>query len=629
MDKLLENWVISDDVRDTIDNCQNVIVPKTREEIFDLAIGNKDNKIFHVTYNVEGRGEVEEANVVKCKNGLCINYTEAYMRRRDPNCMVVNNIEKTDKVKYTDRFHTEFDGVRTETLNWLKQQDLIVLPFMAGGKEYGYEALLVAPKNSAFFAASIYDMQEVIPLEDLDIKFKPKAIIYVAPPFRHTHFDGKQVVVHNNQDGVHEVFSYNLYPGPSAKKGVYGILLALGLKEEYLTMHASTVDVVTPYDNDTTILHEGASGSGKSEMLEYVHREEDGRLKLGENILTGEKRYLELGHSCKLHPITDDMALSNPEFQKNGKLAVTDAENAWFIRIDHINKYGTDPHLEKITIHPEKPLLFFNIQGHPDATCLIWEHIKDEDGKTCSNPRIIIPRELNEDIQDGPVDIDYRSFGLRTPPCTKENPSYGIFGMMHVLPPALAWLWRLVAPRGFNNPSIDSSADENQCDIKSEGVGSFWPFATGKRVDFANILLEQFMQTTKTKNILIPNQHIGCWEVGFMAQWVIREYLARRGQASMKKINLHPARHPLAGYIPEQIHVEGVAISKKFLDVTVQPEIGLEGYDEGAKQLEAFFKRETQLYLQSSLHPLGKAIISCCLDNGTLDDYEKIIPGTY
>ena len=206
MDKLLENWVISDDVRDTIDNCQNVIVPKTREEIFDLAIGNKDNKIFHVTYNVEGRGEVEEANVVKCKNGLCINYTEAYMRRRDPNCMVVNNIEKTDKVKYTDRFHTEFDGVRTETLNWLKQQDLIVLPFMAGGKEYGYEALLVAPKNSAFFAASIYDMQEVIPLEDLDIKFKPKAIIYVAPPFRHTHFDGKQVVVHNNQDGVHEVF---------------------------------------------------------------------------------------------------------------------------------------------------------------------------------------------------------------------------------------------------------------------------------------------------------------------------------------------------------------------------------------------------------------------------------------
>ena len=99
MDKLWENWVISDDVRDTIDNCQNVIVPKTREEIFDLAIGNKDNKIFHVTYNVEGRGEVEEANVVKCKNGLCINYTEAYMRRRDPNCIY------NEMYKYSNIIH--------------------------------------------------------------------------------------------------------------------------------------------------------------------------------------------------------------------------------------------------------------------------------------------------------------------------------------------------------------------------------------------------------------------------------------------------------------------------------------------------------------------------------------------
>ena len=29
------------------------------------------------------------------------------------------------------------------------------------------------------------------------------------PPFRHTHFDGKQVVVHNRLDDCHEVFSYN------------------------------------------------------------------------------------------------------------------------------------------------------------------------------------------------------------------------------------------------------------------------------------------------------------------------------------------------------------------------------------------------------------------------------------
>ena len=45
--------------------------------------------------------------------------------------------------------------------------------------------------------------------------------------------------------------------------------------------------------------------------------------------------------------------------------------------------------------------------------------------------------------------------------------------------------------------------------------------------------------------------------------------------------------------------------------------------------LEDFFKKELQLYLKSDLHPLGKAIIHCCMDNGSVDDYEKLIPGTY
>ena len=49
MDKLWENWLISDDVRDTIDNCQSVIVPNSREELFDLAI-NYDEKIEYGEY---------------------------------------------------------------------------------------------------------------------------------------------------------------------------------------------------------------------------------------------------------------------------------------------------------------------------------------------------------------------------------------------------------------------------------------------------------------------------------------------------------------------------------------------------------------------------------------------------
>jgi len=113
--------------------------------------------------------------------------------------------------------------------------------------------------------------------------FAPRAIIYVAPPFRHTHFDGRQVVVHNRLTGRHELFSYNLYPGPSAKKGIYGVLLNIGEEEQWVTMHCSTVKVVTPYENTIVISHEGASGGGKSEMLEYPHRNRDGTLLIGKN----------------------------------------------------------------------------------------------------------------------------------------------------------------------------------------------------------------------------------------------------------------------------------------------------------------------------------------------------------
>ena len=65
-------------------------------------------------------------------------------------------------------------------------------------------------------------------------------------------------------------------------------------------------------------------------------------------------------------------------------------------------------------------------------------------------------------------------------------------------------------------------------------LGSYWPFATGKKVTQANLLLQQILSTPKTLNVLIPNQHIGCYNVGFMGEWVVREYLARMSGASRK-----------------------------------------------------------------------------------------------
>jgi hypothetical protein len=429
-------------------------------------------------------------------------------------------------------------------------------------------------------------------------------------------------VVHERSD-LHEIFSYNLYPGPSAKKGVYGALIELGEQEGWVTAHCSTVQVMTPYDNLVTFMHEGASGGGKSEMLQQPHRMPDGRLLIGRNTVTGEKRYLEIPRTCDLFPVCDDMALCHPSLQRpDGKLSVTDAESGWFVRVDHIGEYGTDPDLEHLTVHPDRSLLFLNVRVVPGGTGLIWDHVEDAPGQACPNPRVVVPRDVVPGVVSGDVPVDIRSFGVRTPPCTRDNPSYGILGMFHVLPPALAWLWRLVAPRGHANPSIVDTKG-----MTSEGVGSYWPFTIGKKVAQANLLLNQFKGATSTRYVLMPNQHVGAWETSFMPQWLVRDYLARRGMARFRSDQIVPSRCPLLGYAMQNMRIEGASIHHWLLEVDTQPEVGPEAYDQGAQILADFFHRELQKFLQPELDPAGREIIECCLSNGTVEDYAGFLPG--
>jgi len=497
------------------------------------------------------------------------------------------------------------------------------MPFLSGDKTRGYPTLIVAPANAGFFVGGLADLQGFIPAGELPAGFAPRAIIYVAPPFRHTHFDGKQVVIHNRLPGMHELFSYNLYPGPSAKKGVYGILLTIGEEEGWVTLHSSAVKLITPYDNEFVILHEGASGGGKSEMTQAIHRETDGRILLGENIVTNEKLFIEMNDACELHPITDDMALAQPSLQGSSKkLVVEDAEAGWFLRVDHLTEYGTEPQLEKLTISPPEPLIFLNLDGVPGSTVLIWDHTLDSPGKKCPNPRVIMPRHFIPNIIDGPVEIDVRSFGVRTPPSTREEPNYGIIGMLHILPPALGWLWRLVAPRGHSNPSIVSGEG-----LVTEGVGSYWPFATGKMVRQANLLLDQIVATPSTKFVLIPNQYIGAFKVGFKPEWIAREYIARRGSVRFRPGQLMESRLPLLGYALPSLRVDGQTIPKGMLRVNEQLEVGNEGYDAGAQILEEFFHRELKQFYSDELSPLGRRIIDVCMNGGSIEDYEEVMIG--
>lgn len=605
-----------------LNSCKSYTVYDTVEQLAEAAMGGSDNGIYEVKYDIPEKGEVTEAIVHKVSNGISANYVDPYMRRRDPDTMVIADKLPTDKERFSDRFGYEFDSLKKETFDWLKDQDLAVFLYFAGREKMGVGGIAVAPANAGFFALGLAMLQVMVSTEDIPDYFSVESIIYVAPTFRHTHFDGKQIVVHNRTEERHDIFAYNLYPGPSAKKGLYGALLTKGEREGWVTAHCSTVQAVSPYDNITTFMHEGASGGGKSEMLQHILREQNGQVKIGINSVSKEERLINLPLFSSFRPVTDDMAMCHPSIQNgNGKLRVIDAENAWFIRVDGVTEYGDDPFLEKITIKPPKPLLFLNLESKPNGTVLIWDHIMDTPEKRCPNPRVVLPREIVPNVIGTAVSVDVRSFGVRTPPTSAENPNYGIIGLFHLLPPALAWLWRLVAPRGHANPSITGSGTG----MGSEGVGSYWPFATGKRVHHANMLLEQIMGTPNTHFTLVPNQYIGVWKVGFKPQLLMREYLTRRGNADLRKDQFTASRCPLLGYELNYLTIEGAKIPSRFLKVYKQDEVGYAGYDAGAFKLYEFFKQELSQYLTDDLHPKGREIIEACLRGASVEEYDALI----
>lgn len=625
----LDQLTLAPEVRAALEAAPSVTVPSTRAELYELTLGPEGGPVFSVDYDVDGE-VITEATVTRCRNGAAVNYPEDYMRRRDPRCMVIADDRPTDKDRFADRFGHGFTETRQETLDWLARQDLIVVPFKAGGPTYGSPSIAIVPRNAAFFATALVDLQGWVTFDQLG-EFAPRGIVYVAPPFRHTHFDGKQVVVHDRSTTLHEIFAYNLYPGPSAKKGVFSILLDIGEQEGWITAHASSVRVTTPYDNETVIMHEGASGGGKSEMCQELRREDDGRILLGTNVVTHEPYLITLSETSDLAPVTDDMTLCHPAVQDgSGKMVVADAEDGWFVRVDNLKNYGEDVHFERAVIHPDEPLIFFSIDGVADATALPWEHTPDSTGKPCPNPRVVIPRRMVKGVINEPEPVDVRTFGVRMPACTADAPTYGIMGLTHFVPPSIAWLWRLIAPRGDKNPSIGEAADAvkklEHGGMVSEGVGSYWPFSTGTKVEAANLLLRQITEFTRTRYVLTPNQHIGAYKVGFSAEWLTREWLARKGGGRMRAENLEAARCALFGYAPKEITLDGQPVRRTLLRPELQSQVGTAAYDAGCAILTGFFKSELAQYLTDDLDPLGRRIIEACLGDATVEEYEALTP---
>ena len=84
-----ETLCVPQEVAQLIELSPKSIIPESREALCRLALGGNGAREFPVEYEIAGNGTVREATVVRCKNGFAVNYEEAYMRRRDPDCMLI------------------------------------------------------------------------------------------------------------------------------------------------------------------------------------------------------------------------------------------------------------------------------------------------------------------------------------------------------------------------------------------------------------------------------------------------------------------------------------------------------------------------------------------------------------
>ena len=64
-----------------------MIVPSSREELYQLALGPDGGPEFTGRVRRRTARRSTEATVTRCRNGIAVNYPEDYMRRRDPDCM--------------------------------------------------------------------------------------------------------------------------------------------------------------------------------------------------------------------------------------------------------------------------------------------------------------------------------------------------------------------------------------------------------------------------------------------------------------------------------------------------------------------------------------------------------------
>ena len=114
MNILFERFELPEELRKVIYNSPSVIIPTSKDQLFELIFGNEYTDKIEVLYDVNGH-PIKEAEVIRCKDGAAVNFPEDYMRRRDPDSMRIGDDEDTDKPRFEDVYGYDFSELRTET----------------------------------------------------------------------------------------------------------------------------------------------------------------------------------------------------------------------------------------------------------------------------------------------------------------------------------------------------------------------------------------------------------------------------------------------------------------------------------------------------------------------------------
>jgi len=111
--KVLEKKKITlpDDTFVLLNSCKKFTVFDSVEQLAVIAVGGENSNTFEVKYNIPEKGEYTEAIIHRVTNGISANYTEPYMRRRDPDTMSIADDLPSDKERFKDKFGYEFKSL--------------------------------------------------------------------------------------------------------------------------------------------------------------------------------------------------------------------------------------------------------------------------------------------------------------------------------------------------------------------------------------------------------------------------------------------------------------------------------------------------------------------------------------